>query len=477
MSQTKPINTAQLGCEDRQRTSFLFNDTYVSKQNNVKRALHVSCGGHSGKIVGNTETREHHKKIWLRCHSSVVTQKKAIVIGAGLAGCSTAYALAKRGWTVSIVDQSGSPAAGASGNLQGALYMRLSGTHIPLSDLLVTGYAYSANLLKTLLLEDYGKSWALSGLVQAGFDERELLRQRKIIAQGFPSSFVGQKLSSELSQLSGLTIEQDGLWFEQGGWVHPPALCQAMLRSSGITFHGGKTVSHLEREKMNWKVTCSNGWSLLAPVVVVANSYSAATLAQTSHLPLKVIRGQLSYVPATEKSCLLKAVLCGKRYVTPAFNGLHTVGATHQFNDMDTTVREEDHHLNLMELKKGFPTVYDALGGDGLALSDLKGRVGFRCSTPDYLPIIGPVVDKTVFNREFALLANDAKTTFSNPPTYLSGLYVNVGHGSRGLITCPLSGELIARQIENEALPVSLAVAEALHPSRFLARALIRSKS
>jgi tRNA 5-methylaminomethyl-2-thiouridine biosynthesis bifunctional protein len=53
-------------------------------------------------------------------------------------------------------------------------------------------------------------------------------------------------------------------------------------------------------------------------------------------------------------------------------------------------------------------------------------------------------------------------------------LYVNSGHGSRGLITAPLSGELLAAWLDNEPLPLPRAVAEACHPNRFALRRLIR---
>lgn len=448
----------------------------VERVKGFGRKCHMLCGRYMGSIECSDTTPIRKKKVWLSRTKKVFTQRKAIVVGAGLAGCSTAYALAQRGWCVHVVDQAEFPAAGASGNLQGALYMRLSGGDTPLSKLLIQGYAHSRSLLETSLNVDRCVSWDLPGLIQTGFDDKERLRQQKIIARALPEAFIKHMSSSELSKVSGIHMNQDGLCFEQGGWVHPPALCEAMLNAPEIIFHGGHVISELMRTETDWVVKDVNGWSLSAPVVVVANSYAAANLVQTAYLPLKTIRGQLSYLPVTEKSKALKTVLCGENYIAPAFRGVHTLGATHQFNDMDCREREEDHLLNLKHLQEGFPSMYDALEGDHLVISELKGRAGFRCTTPDYLPVIGPVVNEVVFNREFARLADDAKTPFISPPTYLSGLYVNVGHGSRGLITCPLSGELIAGYIENEGLPVSSEVMEALHPNRFLARALIRSK-
>ncbi len=73
------------------------------------------------------------------------------------------------------------------------------------------------------------------------------------------------------------------------------------------------------------------------------------------------------------------------------------------------------------------------------------------------------------------MLAKDARQLPDKPCPWLEGLYVNSGHGSRGLITAPLSGELIAAWLNDEPLPLPRDVAEACHPNRFALRALIRN--
>ena len=47
---------------------------------------------------------------------------------------------------------------------------------------------------------------------------------------------------------------------------------------------------------------------------------------------------------------------------------------------------------------------------------------------------------------------------------------------TRGLISAPLSGELLAAWICGEPLPLPRAVAEACHPNRFLLRDLVRGQ-
>lgn len=97
-----------------------------------------------------------------------------------------------------------------------------------------------------------------------------------------------------------------------------------------------------------------------------------------------------------------------------------------------------------------------------------------RCTSPDYLPLIGPLADAEAFAEAFAALSKNARQTPDAPCPWLDGLYVNTAHGSRGMITTLLSGELLAAWIEGEPLPLPREVAEACHPNRFLLRKLIR---
>ena len=53
---------------------------------------------------------------------------------------------------------------------------------------------------------------------------------------------------------------------------------------------------------------------------------------------------------------------------------------------------------------------------------------------------------------------------------WLRGLYVNAGHGSKGMITAPICGELIANLITNNPLPIEEKLASRMNPSRFLLR-------
>ena len=129
---------------------------------------------------------------------------------------------------------------------------------------------------------------------------------------------------------------------------------------------------------------------------------------------------------------------------------MHSLGATHKFRDTSTDLTAAEQAENLARLAGIAPALYAALGGGGLANAALAGRAALRCSSPDYLPIIGPVVDPSRFTVAYASLGRDATLEVDAPSPWVDGLYVNTAHGSRGLVTAPISGELLAAYLDDE---------------------------
>ncbi|MGZ8258030.1 MAG: FAD-dependent oxidoreductase, partial [Methylotenera sp.] len=100
-----------------------------------------------------------------------MTPNNAIVIGGGIAGCSTAYALALRGIRVTLLERNAAIASEASGNPLAMLYPRLSGNDAA-SQFALAGYLHSLSLFKGLNLDQ--TDFDTCGLLQLGFNAREL---------------------------------------------------------------------------------------------------------------------------------------------------------------------------------------------------------------------------------------------------------------------------------------------------------------
>jgi tRNA 5-methylaminomethyl-2-thiouridine biosynthesis bifunctional protein len=267
------------------------------------------------------------------------------------------------------------------------------------------------------------------------------------------------------------------LFFPEGGWVHPPALCRFQATHPNIELLVHHDVLELRRNDEQWQAW--DGERLLdeAPVVILAGAAEVKRFPASAELPLKRIRGQITRLAQTPASEALSTVVCAEGYVAPARLGEHTLGASFDFKSDDLTPTTAEHQSNLELLQEISEDLLKRLGADALEPEHLQGRAAFRCTSPDYLPIVGPLADKQGFLEAYAALGKDARQVPDTVCPWLDGLYINSGHGSRGLITAPLSGELLAAWLDNEPLPLPRSIAEACHPNRFALRALIRGKA
>lgn len=395
-------------------------------------------------------------------------ERKALVIGGGLAGCATAASLAARGWRVSLIERHAGLAEEASGNPQGVLYLKLSAHGTALSRLILSGFGHTRRLLGRLQQD---RDWQACGVLQLAFDAKEAARQAQL-ADAFSPDLLQALGREEAQRRAGISLPSGGLFYPEAGWVHPPALCDLLAGQPGVTLQRHQRVLELRREAGQWQAWDGDRLIDSAPVAVLATAAEVNGFPASEHLPLKRIRGQITRLPQTDASQALATVVCADGYVAPARLGEHTLGASFDFHRQDTEPTTEEHQGNLARLRDISESL--ALALTPASPDGLQGRVAFRCTSPDYLPIVGPLADREAFLKRYAMLGRNARQVPDLPCPWLDGLYVNTGHGSRGLITAPLSGELLAAWLNGDPLPVPRNVAEACHPNRFMVRELIR---
>lgn len=395
-------------------------------------------------------------------------QRQALVIGAGLAGCATAASLAARGWQVTLLERHADIAQEASGNPQGVLYLKLSAHGTALSQLVLAGFGHTRRLLQRLQPD----AWAACGVLQLAFDDKEGERQAKLAA-AFPTDLLQRLERAQAEAIAGVALPAGGLFYPDAGWVHPPALCRLLADHPSVRLLTHSEALELRRVDGHWQALAGERLQAEAPVAILAGAAEVRRFA--AELPLKRIRGQISRLPQTASSTVLACVVCAEGYVAPARDGEHTLGASFDFHSQDCTPTAAEHAGNLELLREISVDLAARLDADRLDPAHLEGRAAFRCTSPDYLPIVGPLADPAAFAEAYAVLGKDARQVPDTPCPWHEGLYVNSGHGSRGLISAPLCGELLAAWLDDEPLPLPRTVAEACHPSRFALRKLIRN--
>lgn len=418
-----------------------------------------------------------HRLPWSFDMPALKATATILIAGAGLAGCTTARSLAERGYKISLYDPDGI-ANGASGNIQGGLYVKLaagdSATH---TDFYRQAYLNAVERVADILTEqNKGKSWDDCGVLQISWSEKEAQRQHSFLSRQQPPERLLYPTTLEQNQTaSGNALSNDSLYFPKAGWVAPAEFCHALANHPNITIYKA-AINSFEAHDDGITARINNAdkqqTNIQADGLIIATACQAhELLGDKIHLPTKAIRGQMSYLDPTTLPDA-KSVLCARSYLAPALNGRLCLGATYNLNDDSTELRDSDHQTNIDHLEEFGPEWAKAAE----TVNIIGGRVSFRCTTPDYLPLIGPVVDSKTFVECFKQITRNAKKVPAITMPWMPNVWLNIGHGSRGLASAPLCAEILAAQISGDAPPVSNTVKDALSPSRFLVRGLIRRK-
>lgn len=413
------------------------------------------------------------------CLPKAPPPSEVIIIGAGIAGCSSARALADKGIKVALLDQHKEIANEASGNPQGVLYAKLPAQPTKASRIHWAGLHYSLRQIKQLI-----PNWEPSGVLQLGTSESEQAKQQKLSNSGsYPNSEVQYISAQQTSEIAGIPLSHPGLWFPQAGWISPKTWCQTLINHPNINVIKQCTVTGLKQvekqgEKAEEKQELEKDWLLetskgpmRCDTVILCCANQARQFSYSDWLPTKSIRGQVSSV-TTQQSSDLQCVLCSKGYVSPPVDNQWCFGATFNLHEDSNELRDIDHQENLAHIDDISPAL--AANLDSVTRSEWQGRVAFRCTSPDYLPMVGPVPIFDKFVEDFQELRHNAKAHISTQATYTEGLYVNIAHGSKGLITAPLCAELLANQICNEPLPLEKELIHSLLPARFIVKKLAK---
>ncbi len=406
-----------------------------------------------------------------RAASPASPNRHALIVGAGLAGAATAWALGEQGWTSRVVDRHAQPAQDASGNAAGLFHGIVNpqdGVHARFNRAAALAAADAVRIATTR----HGVGGSAQGLLRLE-SMLDVSRMQAILAAcGLPPDYVQAVDAAGASQRAGLPLAQAAWFYPGGGWVEPQGLVGAFMARVGAAsaFTGSTLVHALRRQGARWQLLDANG-SVIdeSDVVVLANAADATRLLVKLQAgtgwPLKRVRGQISELPAdTPRLPRTRLPLTGSGYLLPPFRGQTRFGATSQAGDEDGSVRTADHAQNLLQLARLTQAVPDV---DAAACS---GRTAWRCVTPDRLPVIGAVPDS-------AAAAEGRPLDQARFVPRLPGLFMFTGLGSRGITWSALGAQTLAAWISGAPSPLEADLLNAVDPARFVAKAVRREAS
>ena len=438
-----------------------------------REMLHGSYKGFSFKEINQNANLPP----WYRLKTENPTYKYSnlpvVIVGGGLAGISCAMLLAEKGMPSLIIESGFNLGNGASGNPAGIVLPKINTDIDAASRYYVSAFEYAIAKFSELKAKFSHLQWNQNGVIQYENNKRiEKLRLAEL-----PESLVQIVNQQALSAIAGLEItridsgstNQDdyGLFYPDAGRINPKQLCDVMLESGGklISTRFDTVVSKLKKCAGKWQLIGSDGDIICdAKNVILANGFAVSELLETDIYSVSSSRGQLSYLPETKKSSKIKAAVCGDGYVLPSENGTHVIGAT--YGGDHQSLQEADHVKNWQNANRLLPGLLSEKS------SVTAGRVSFRTVSEDHMPVVGPAVDLAYYQKNYGDLHHGKPARNYVSAKYRGGLYLSVGHGSRGLITCLSAARYISQLITNKALIEPSESINLTHPARFLIRRL-----
>ncbi|MFA4894588.1 FAD-dependent 5-carboxymethylaminomethyl-2-thiouridine(34) oxidoreductase MnmC [Brevundimonas sp.] len=347
------------------------------------------------------------------------------VVGAGIAGASLARAFAALGVRATVVEGDRAGAA-ASGFPTALVTPRLDAGDPGIGAL----FAQALERARALYGAVPGAIVA-EGVVQLEQQPRDAGRFGKIAAQAvWPEGAMAVADAGAASDRLGEPVG-GGLFMAGAMALRPAPVLEEWLEQADVVI---ADVARLEPDGARWRLIDGEGETIVeADRVVIAAGWGAAGLWPDG--PLSPVRGQADWV----EGAAVPPVAWGG-YAVPTADGF-LFGATHDRGEVSTEVRPADSLRNRETVAARLPALAARIEAAGPG----QARAAVRATTPDRLPLAGPVPGRP-------------------------GLLVLGGLGSRGFCAAPLLAEHVAALAAGAPSPLPVNLAARVDPARLLKR-------
>lgn len=407
-----------------------------------------------------------------------MSKQKAIVIGAGIVGLSTAYYLNKRGIEVEIIDAGDGANNCSFGNAgyispshliplaspgiinQGLRWMlnpespfyikpqldadlirwgllfkkastatRVNGAAPVLKDLMVKSQCLYEEIIAD---ENIDAGYHKPGLLMICKTKEALHHEVELVEMAQKMGLEAEVLSREETENLEANVRYDmhgSVYFACDAWMTPHSFMkqfQQKLLASGVKIHFKNELKKIVKIGNQITEVITNAGSYRADhFVITAGSWSPLLAKQIGlRMPLQPGKGYSFMIPNPPKMTTLPSILVeGRLATTPMQDGLRFAG-TMEFSGYNHDINSKRINGIIKSIKDFMPDFR------AVDFSTIKPWAGLRPCTPDGLPYIG-----------------DSKVA--------KNLFVGAGHAMLGWTLGPVTGLLLAEQITEKAMSIA----------------------
>jgi len=343
-----------------------------------------------------------------------------IVIGAGIAGCCSAYTLQQKGQNVLLVDRSAVAASGGSG-AAGAFVSPKIGKGSPLQTLTNEAFDFA----KDFYVKHFPKYFHKTGVIRIPKDHEDALKFK--IYEPFNASLYRWVDKVALEEY-GIQNSEESFLFEEAGVCDAPELCKVIQKK--VKFKQFD-VKKLEFNGDNWTLLNAQNSELNAKNIVLSTGY------QNELFDMRYMGAKGTWGSRGDYKSTLDLEVSMHKSISVSANvdGIIKIGATHVKSKEPCMLCDGE------PLKGLFETASQMVDTSDFILKETF--CGMRSGSKDYFPLVGKVIDVPYMLDEYPLITRGAKPELK----YIYNLFICNGLGGRGFVFAPYMAELLAEAI------------------------------
>lgn len=357
-----------------------------------------------------------------------VSQPDAVVIGGGLVGWASAYALAKRGVAALVIDAAdvGAATLAGAGIITPGTKIDPPDGYLPLAT--AAARSYPALIAELTELDAGVTGFDTVGALFVARDDTEIATLNIVERTLIERRNGGMAMIGSVERISGDAARElfpplsaavpEAVWFSDGGRVNG-RLLRDSLRTAAINRGCQQRIgrAHVQLRENRIEIGDPNGTTYTPDIVIVTGGAWSPALGQELGLPLPIEpqKGQILHFDWPDESTGQWPTLNSPatHYMLAFPGGRIVCGATRETDSgFDTRLTAAGIHEVLSEALVIAPGIGNC--------AFLEARVGLRPWSLDGIPAIGPL------------------------PGTTNG-WICSGHGASGLTLGPYSGDLIAQ--------------------------------